>query len=151
MSPENEPHPQADPEPADSAADQASRPPLFPSAEDHADTAGQDSAGQDSAGQDTAPSTEPAAPRPNRNWEKVRHTRTGRAWTGLIVGAVVLVLLLVFILQNLDSTQVNVLFWEWNLPIGVAVLFAAIVGALLAGLIGGARIAQLRRAAKKKV
>ncbi|WP_024796724.1 LapA family protein [Tomitella biformata] len=90
-----------------------------------------------------------AATTRKRDWDRVRATRTGRAWTGLIVGAIILVLLLVFIIQNLDSVRLNVLAWEWNLPIGVAILFAAIIGALLAGLIGGARILQLRRAAKK--
>ncbi len=80
---------------------------------------------------------------------KVRNTRTAQAWTGLIISAVVLVLLLVFILQNSDSTQLNVLFWVWNMPKGVAILFAAIVGALVTAMIGGARIFQLHRAAKK--
>ena len=84
-----------------------------------------------------------------RDWEKVRNTRASSAWVGLIVSAVALVLLLVFILQNLDSTPLHVFFWEWNMPQGVAILFAAIIGALLTGLIGGARILQLRRVAKK--
>lgn len=93
----------------------------------------------------------PIDPRPahHRDWDKVRATRTGRAWTGLIIGAIILVLLLVFIIQNLDSARLHLFVWEWDLPIGVAVLFSVIIGALLAGLIGGARILQLRRAAKK--
>lgn len=92
---------------------------------------------------------EVSAPSRHRDWDKVRHTRTGRAWVGLIIGAIILVLLLVFIIQNLDSARLKLFVWEWNLPIGVAVLFSVIIGALLAGLIGGARILQLRRAAKK--
>ncbi len=79
---------------------------------------------------------------------KVRNTKTAHAWTGVVVGAVLGVLLLVFILQNSDSTQLNVFFWEWNMSKGVAILFAAIVGALLTALIGGARMLQIRRAAK---
>ena len=79
---------------------------------------------------------------------KVRNTKTAHAWTGLVVGAVLGVLLLVFILQNSDSTQLNVFFWEWNMSKGVAILFAAIIGALLTALIGGARMFQIRRAAK---
>lgn len=88
-------------------------------------------------------------PTRRREWDKVRNTRAGRAWVGLIVGAIILVLLLVFIIQNLDSARLHLFVWEWNLPIGVAVLFSVIIGALLAGLIGGTRILQLRRAAKK--
>ena len=36
--------------------------------------------------------------------EKVEHTRTRAAFTGLVVGAIITILLLVFILQNLAGT-----------------------------------------------
>jgi uncharacterized integral membrane protein len=39
--------------------------------------------------------------------------------------------------------------WQWNLPVGVAILFAAVCGGLLTVAAGTARIFQLRRAAKK--
>ena len=108
----------------------------------------------DSAPGDPAPDA-PLPPAPVRTPSKrspldqVRNTRTARAWTGLIVGAMILVLLLVFIVQNSESTRLNVFIWEWNMPQGVAILFAAMVGALSTALIGGARIFQIRRAAKR--
>ncbi len=80
----------------------------------------------------------------------VAHTRAAALWTGLIVGAVILVLLLVFILQNLDSVPVDLFVWTFDLPLGVAMLLAAIAGALVMALAGGVRILQIRRAAKRK-
>ena len=79
----------------------------------------------------------------------VAHTRTAALWTGLVVGAVVLVILLVFIVQNLDSVTVQIFAWQLDLPLGVSMLLAAIAGALVMAMAGGARILQVRRAAKK--
>lgn len=80
---------------------------------------------------------------------KIKSTRVGSTWTGLVIGIFVLVLLLIFILQNLQSVNVNMLFWEFSLPLGVGALLAAIAGALVMALVGGVRILQIRRAAKK--
>ncbi|MGU3294289.1 LapA family protein [Williamsia sp. M5A3_1d] len=79
----------------------------------------------------------------------VQHTRTKSAWVGLIVGAIVLILLLVFIVQNLDSQSIQLFFWEVNLPQGVSLLIAAIAGALITAVVGGARMFQVRRAVRK--
>lgn len=75
-------------------------------------------------------------------------SRTGYAWVGLVAGALILIILLIFILQNLESIRVSLFFWQFNLPIGVAVLLSVIGGALVMALVGGVRIMQLRRAAK---
>lgn len=79
----------------------------------------------------------------------IAHTRTAALWTGLVIGAVVLVILLVFILQNLDPATVQIFAWQLDLPLGISMLLAAIAGALVMALVGGARILQVRRAAKK--
>lgn len=79
----------------------------------------------------------------------VEHTRTRATWFGVVIGAIILVLLLVFIVQNLDSQKIELLFWEVNLPLGVSLLIAAIAGALIVALVGGLRMLQLRRALKK--
>ncbi|GAC49835.1 LapA family protein [Gordonia aichiensis] len=81
--------------------------------------------------------------------EKVEHTRTRATFVGLVVGAIITILLLVFILQNLESQRIDVLFWEVNLPVGVSLLIAAIAGALIVAMAGGARMFQLNRALKK--
>ncbi|MFC4603050.1 lipopolysaccharide assembly protein LapA domain-containing protein [Rhodococcus kronopolitis] len=77
------------------------------------------------------------------------HTKAAATWTGLVIGALVLVLLLVFILQNLDQVTLNLFLWEFSLPLGVSLLLAAIAGALIMALAGGVRIVQIRRVAKR--
>jgi uncharacterized integral membrane protein len=81
----------------------------------------------------------------------VKFTRAAALWSALITGFVILILLLVFILQNTDSTTIHFFGWEWNLPVGVAILLAAVCGGLLTVAVGTARIVQLRRAAKKNL
>jgi uncharacterized integral membrane protein len=79
----------------------------------------------------------------------VKFTRAAALWSALITGFVILIVLLVFIMQNTDSTTINFFGWEWNLPVGVSILLAAVCGGLLTVAVGTARIVQLRRAAKK--
>lgn len=79
----------------------------------------------------------------------LKFTRAAALWSALITGFVVLIVLLVFIMQNTESTTIHFLPWEWNLPLGVAILLAAVCGGLLTVAVGTARIVQLRRAAKR--
>jgi uncharacterized integral membrane protein len=65
------------------------------------------------------------------------------------MGFLVLILLLIFIVQNIDPAEVHLFGWHWRLPLGVAILLAAVGGGLLTFAVGTARILQLRRAAKK--
>jgi uncharacterized integral membrane protein len=90
----------------------------------------------------------PSAP-PAATTNKSLSSRTGYAWSGLVTGVLILVVLLVFILQNLEQTQVDFFFWNFSLPLGVTVLLSVIGGALVMASVGGVRILQLRRAAKK--
>lgn len=80
----------------------------------------------------------------------IRRTRTGALWTALVTGVLILLLLLVFILQNLDSITLELFGWDFSLPLGVALLFAAIAGAAIVGIAGGLRILQLRHAANRQ-
>jgi uncharacterized integral membrane protein len=79
----------------------------------------------------------------------VKFTRAGALWTALIVGFLILILLLIFVAQNTASTPFTFFAWHWSLPLGVAILLAAVGGGLLTVAVGTARILQLRRAAKK--
>jgi uncharacterized integral membrane protein len=76
-------------------------------------------------------------------------TRAGALWSALIVGFLILILLLIFITQNTTSTPFQFLAWHWSLPLGVAILLAAVVGGLITVAVGTGRILQLRRVAKK--
>jgi lipopolysaccharide assembly protein A len=71
------------------------------------------------------------------------------AWTGVIAGAVILLLLLIFILENTQSVTVSFLGADGDVPLGVALLLAAVGGALVVGLVGIARVVQLRKRAKR--
>jgi uncharacterized integral membrane protein len=80
---------------------------------------------------------------------KVRRSRTGGLWVGLILSALVLLFLLVFIVQNDQSVQISFFAAEGVIPLGVALLLAAIAGILLVAIPGSLRILQLRRAARR--
>lgn len=71
-------------------------------------------------------------------------------FSGLIAGAIVLILLLIFILENTQSVRVGWLGLHGRIALGVALLLAAIGGALLVGLVGAARIFQVRRYARHR-
>ncbi|MEY9938331.1 lipopolysaccharide assembly LapA domain-containing protein [Streptacidiphilus sp. MAP5-3] len=95
---------------------------------------------------DTAPSGARQSQGPHPH---LRRTRLSSAWVATIVASVVLVLLLIFILENSDQVDVSFLGAHGHLPLGVALLLAAVCGVLLVAVPGTARIMQLRRAGKK--
>ena len=71
-------------------------------------------------------------------------SRAGGLWVAFILFAFVLLLLLIFVLQNGQRAEVSFFGAHGHLPIGVALLLAAIFGVLLVALPGTARIVQLR-------
>ncbi len=76
-------------------------------------------------------------------------TRLSGAWTALIVGIAALVVILIFIVQNQQSVELSFLLFHGNLPLAVALLLAVVCGAVLVLGLGGARILQLRRVARR--
>lgn len=74
---------------------------------------------------------------------------SGTVWAALIVGVVVLILLLVFIIQNNVTTQFEFLAWTFSLPLGVAMLLSAIAGALIMALVGSVRMFTLSHRLRK--
>lgn len=70
-------------------------------------------------------------------------------WAFLIIGALLLILLLVFILQNQQQVEVNLFNFSWQFPAGVAYLISAIIGALITALVGGWRMIDIRRQIRK--
>ena len=75
--------------------------------------------------------------------------KLGSAWFGLGLGALVTILLLVFVLQNNQSADVYFLPWSFTMPLGVLILLSAIAGALIMAMFAGFRILQLRMRAHK--
>lgn len=90
----------------------------------------------------------PAAKNPE---SAVKFTRTAALWSALVVGFLVLILLLVFIIQNGNQVPIHLFTWEWNVQLGVAILLAAVAGGLLAFSVAGIRLLQLRLAARKNL
>jgi uncharacterized integral membrane protein len=78
-----------------------------------------------------------------------RRTRLSGAWTALVVGVVALLVILVFILQNLQSVELYFLTFHGQLPLAIALLFAVILGAVVVLAFGGGRILQLRLVARR--
>ncbi|MBM7815636.1 putative integral membrane protein [Brevibacterium paucivorans] len=70
-------------------------------------------------------------------------------WVALILGALILVLLLVFVMQNNQPVDISYFAWSFSMPLGVALLLAAIAGILIAAIIGTVRIILLGRRLKR--
>lgn len=88
----------------------------------------------------TLPPPQPAAPHRERMRTKISSMRTG-----LIAATVVLIVVLIFIIQNAHTVSISFLGAHLRLSLAVALLLAAIAGALLMAAAGTARITQLRR------
>ncbi|WP_426566211.1 DUF1049 domain-containing protein [Angustibacter sp. McL0619] len=76
-------------------------------------------------------------------------TKVSAVWVAVGVGLLCLVLLLVFVLQNLQRSQVHFLGLNESLPLGLALLVAATAGGVVVGVAGVARVVQLRHAAHR--
>jgi uncharacterized integral membrane protein len=80
---------------------------------------------------------------------RVRRTRMGGVWVASASFAVVLLLLLIFILENSKRVPVSFFGATGHLPLGIALLLAAVLGILLVVLPGTGRIIQLRITARR--
>lgn len=74
---------------------------------------------------------------------------TGATWIALILGALILIMLLIFILQNNVPADFAYLGWTFQLPLGIAMLFAAIAGVLVMALFGSVRLYKLGHRVRK--
>jgi lipopolysaccharide assembly protein A len=72
-------------------------------------------------------------------------TKISSMRTALIVGTAVLAVALIFVIQNAHSVDISFLGAHLHLSLAVALLLAAIGGALVMAAAGTARITQLRR------
>jgi uncharacterized integral membrane protein len=104
--------------------------------------------------QPTDPDPAAAGPFPTPDRRAARTTvprsRMGGTWVVLLAAAFVLLLLLIFILQNGQEAEVSFLGAHGHLPMGVALLLAAIFGVLVVALPGTARIIQLRALSRRR-
>lgn len=80
----------------------------------------------------------------------VPSTRTSAAWAGVWVAAIILTAFVVFVAQNTDDVRVSFLGLHGTVPLAAGLLIAMVTGILLTLVLGTARIAQVRRAARRR-
>jgi lipopolysaccharide assembly protein A len=90
----------------------------------------------------TSPQLPPAAKSPKSGRTR---TRISAMRASLIVGFAVLIVVMIFIIQNSHAVNISFLGAHLRLSLAVALLLAAIAGALIMAAAGTARITQLRR------
>jgi uncharacterized integral membrane protein len=76
------------------------------------------------------------------------HTRASGFWAAIVVGLLILLVLLIFVLENGQQAKVAFLGFHAHLPEGAALLLAAVIGGLGVVASGAARILQLRSRAR---
>ena len=109
----------------------------------------QAAASPDRTSPDRTAQTAPAQTAPALPQHKIRRTRISGLWVSVGFFAVVLLLLLIFILQNGTKVDISYMGAHGHLPLGVALLLSAVCGVLLVVLAGAARISQLRTVARR--
>jgi uncharacterized integral membrane protein len=87
-----------------------------------------------------------AAPRPRRG---PLRSRIAMTWTALIAGALVLIVVLIFIIENAHTVTITFFGAHGRVSLAVALLLAAIAGALIMAVAGTARITQLRMSMRR--
>src|SRR5690348_11936059 len=90
-------------------------------------------------------SAPPAPPAPRAPARGPARTKISSMRTGLIAGTAALIVVLIFIIQNAHAVSISFLGAHLRLSLAVALLIAAIAGALVMAAAGTARITQLRR------
>jgi lipopolysaccharide assembly protein A len=94
----------------------------------------------------TAPAAPPSPQAPPRS---TAHTRISGVRTALIAGIALLIVVLIFIIQNAHVVNISFMGAHLRLSLAVALLLSAIAGALLMAAAGTARITQLRRVMRR--
>jgi uncharacterized integral membrane protein len=81
--------------------------------------------------------------------DPLRASAASRSWAALAVSVLLMIVLVVFIVQNTQQVQVSFLVWDGHPPLAVALLCAAVAGAALAVVVGSLRIWQVRRRVRR--
>jgi uncharacterized integral membrane protein len=93
--------------------------------------------------------SEAAAPTQPPVQQAAHHGRISATWVTLALFAVVLLLLLIFILENGQRVGISYLGAHGHLPLGIALLLAAVLGILLAVIAWFGHGVQVRTKARR--
>lgn len=78
-----------------------------------------------------------------------RFTRASAAWVAVGAALLLLILLIVFMLQNSTRVDVHFLGADGTIPLGLALLIAAVAGGVVVAIAGAVRITQLRMSVRR--
>jgi uncharacterized integral membrane protein len=78
-----------------------------------------------------------------------RFTRASAVWVATGAALLLLILLIVFVLQNSTKVEVHFLGLSGTIPLGMALLIAAVGGGVVVAIAGIARVTQLRMSARR--
>jgi uncharacterized integral membrane protein len=99
---------------------------------------------------DVTPAAPPGGEASSAGVETVRHARLNALWGTIAVTALVAAVLLVFVAQNNQPVDIGFFGARGQVPLGVALLLAAIGGALLVVVISSGRVLWQRRALRRR-
>ncbi|MCY7397129.1 MAG: lipopolysaccharide assembly protein LapA domain-containing protein [Nocardioides sp.] len=85
-----------------------------------------------------------------RAHDPLRASRTSGFYTAVIGLGVVLVLLIIFIVQNTEPSSIEFLVWEGTAPQAVLLLIATAAGIFLTATASSLRLLQVRRRVKRE-
>ncbi|MDX6268348.1 MAG: lipopolysaccharide assembly protein [Frankiales bacterium] len=97
---------------------------------------------------DSAPSSVP--PATDTGPQVLPATRTSGVWVAVITFIVVLLLIVIFLLENSQRVEVSYFGTTGHLPLAAAMLLSAVAGGVLVAAAGVARILQLRHTARRE-
>jgi uncharacterized integral membrane protein len=80
---------------------------------------------------------------------RVHRTRVSGVWIGVVLAGIILILLIIFIAQNLNDAPIHFPGLHGQVSIGLALLLAGVCGLLIAAVPASIRIWQLRTALRK--
>ncbi|GAB3256599.1 lipopolysaccharide assembly protein LapA domain-containing protein [Arthrobacter pigmenti] len=107
-------------------------------------TPGQKPGPAPSGGKEQPRKPEPAGPGPDRQEPARKGSRTGALWAATTISIVLLILLIIFILQNQGPVRIAFFGLEGSIPLGMALLIAAVGGAVVVAIAGVARLTRVR-------
>lgn len=85
-----------------------------------------------------------------RATDPLRASRTSSFYTAVIGLGVVLVLLIIFIAQNTEKSDIRFLWWEGSAPQAVLLLIATAAGIFLTAVASSLRLLQVKRRVKRE-
>ena len=122
----------------------------FSASDDEATAAGDNAALAETGSKEVSTDAGAGTTEPTAAPQKAQGSFAASTWAALIVGFLLLIVLIIFIMQNQQEVPMNFLGWSGQFPAGIAYLMFTIGGALIMALVGVWRMLELRRQLRKQ-